>query len=460
MANTTSNYNVNYEDKRFAEVESAKQDALTNVENTYGGMINSAEGYYNSLIDESKAWAEEQKKQQQAQTDFTLDKIEQQKAQANKEYVREQSGAYTDWQKQSNKYGVNAEQMAAAGLQNSGFSESAQVSMYNAYQNRISTARESYMLAIQNYDNSMKDAMLQNSTALAQIAHDALQKQLELALEGFQYKNNLIIEQTNKKLEVENQYYNRYQDVLAQINRENELAEQGRQFDLNYDMKIKEYEEGIRQFNEEIARLKAKDAQEYALSIQELEHKKAQLQEEMRQFNAQFEEEKRQFDANLLEEQRQYNTSTELKRLEYEESIRQFNEEIARLKDKDAQANALSIMELEYKKAQLQEEMRQFDASLLEEKRQFDSKQTTNDGLIVDNTSPIAGNETPNEEQPTIDQKSFDKVEKELGTTLSQADMARLVIAGNVKMEVDNGTIRFTLVEQKKKHQGTTDMLN
>ena len=66
MANTTSNYNVNYEDKRFAEVESAKQDALTNVENTYGGMINSAEGYYNSLIDESKAWAEEQKKQQQA----------------------------------------------------------------------------------------------------------------------------------------------------------------------------------------------------------------------------------------------------------------------------------------------------------------------------------------------------------------------------------------------------------
>ena len=350
--------------------------------------------------------------------------------------------------------------MAAAGLQNSGFSESAQVSMYNAYQNRISTARESYMLAIQNYDNSMKDAMLQNSTALAQIAHDALQKQLELALEGFQYKNNLIIEQTNKKLEVENQYYNRYQDVLAQINRENELAEQGRQFDLNYDMKIKEYEEGIRQFNEEIARLKAKDAQEYALSIQELEHKKAQLQEEMRQFNAQFEEEKRQFDANLLEEQRQYNTSTELKRLEYEESIRQFNEEIARLKDKDAQANALSIMELEYKKAQLQEEMRQFDASLLEEKRQFDSKQTTNDGLIVDNTSPIAGNETPNEEQPTIDQKSFDKVEKELGTTLSQADMARLVIAGNVKMEVDNGTIRFTLVEQKKKHQGTTDMLN
>ena len=297
MATVTPNYNVDYNDKRFAQVESEKRGALSNVEAIYGGMINATDGYYNSLINESKAWAEEQKKQQQAQTDFAIDKIEQQKEQANKEYTREQSGAYVDWQKQSNAYGVNAEQIAAAGMQNSGFAESSQVSMYNTYQNRVSTARESYMLAIQNYDNNIKDAMLQNSAALAQLAHDALKQQLELALEGFQYKNNLVIEKANKRLEVENTYYNRYKDVLAQINHENEMKEQARQFSLNYDLKLKEYNEGIRQFNEEIARLKAKDAQENALAIQELQHKKAQLEEEKRQFNASMAEQQRQFNA-------------------------------------------------------------------------------------------------------------------------------------------------------------------
>lgn len=411
MANTTSNYNVNYEDKRFADVENAKQGALADVENTYGGMINSADNYYNSLIDESKAWAEEQKKQQQAQTDFTLDKIEQQKEQANKEYTREQSGAYVDWQKQSNKYGVNAEQMAAAGMQNSGFSESAQVSMYNTYQNRVATARESYMLAVQNYDNSMKEAMLQNSTALAQIAHDALKQQLELALEGFQYKNNLVIERANKRLEVENTYYNRYKDVLAQINHENEMREQARQFGLDYDLKLKQYNEGIRQFNEEIARLKAKDAQDNAFAIQELEHKKAQL----------------------------------------EEQKRQFNEEIARLKENDAQDNAFAIQELEYKKAQLEEQKRQFDA-----KQAANSTPDGSGAIIKPEIAPIVGSDStdegkPDNNNPKIDQNSWNSVQKSLGVPITQADMARLVANGTVTMQIANGTAYFVLTPNNKK---------
>ena len=171
-------------------------------------------------------------------------------------------------------------------MDGTGYSESAQVSMYNTYQNRVATARESYARAVLNYDNAIKDARLQNNAALAEIAYQALQQQLELSLQGFQYKNQLIIEQSNKKLEVENTYYQRYQDVLNQINTENALAEEVRQYNANYELQVKEYEEGIRQFNEEIARLKAKDAQEYKLEIQKLELQKKQFEEEKRQFNA------------------------------------------------------------------------------------------------------------------------------------------------------------------------------
>lgn len=294
---------INYEDERFGQVESDKQQAMTELEQSYAGIIGEADEYYQAQIDASKQWADTQSQLQQEQTDFTIEQIEQQKDQAAKDYTKEQSGAYVDWKKQSNQYGVAAEQQAAAGLAGTGFSESSQVSMYNTYQNRVATARESYNQAVLNYNNSIKEARLQNNSVLAEIAYQALQQQLELSLEGFQYKNQLILEQANKKLEVDNMYYNRYQDVLNQINHENAMAEEIRQFEKNYelqtkqldesirqfeleyDQRIKEFDEGIRQFNEEIARLKKKDEQEYQLEIKRLQQQAAALAEEKRQFD-------------------------------------------------------------------------------------------------------------------------------------------------------------------------------
>lgn len=226
----TPNYSVNYEDERFDQVEADKADALTELEQTYDGMIGNVDDHYDKLIENTEKWGETQSQLQKEQTEHTIDQINQQKDQAHKDYVKEQSGAYVDWQKQSNAYGSEAEKMASAGLANTGFSESSQVSMYNTYQNRVAVARESYNKAVLNYDNAIKDAQLQNNALLAEIAFETLQKQLELSLEGFQYKNQLILEKANKKVELNNTYYNRYLDVLNQINQENALAEDVRQF--------------------------------------------------------------------------------------------------------------------------------------------------------------------------------------------------------------------------------------
>lgn len=293
-----TNYKVNYDDKRFTEVETDKKAAMSELEQTYGGMISKSDKYYNDQIKALDQWENKQTQLQKQQTDFAIEQIEQQKDQAQKDYEKEQSGAYLDWQKQSNKYGANAEQQAAQGMDGTGFSESSQVSMFNTYQMRVATAREVFNRAVLNYDNAIKDARLQGDAARAKIAFETLQKQLELSLEGFQYKNQLVIEKANKKTELDNTYHARYQDVLNQINTENALAEQVRQFDAkqaeeirqfnkSYNLKVKEYEEGIRQFNAEIARLKAKDAKENALEIQKLELQKQQLAEEKRQFDIQ-----------------------------------------------------------------------------------------------------------------------------------------------------------------------------
>lgn len=252
----TPNYEVNPNDERLVAVNREEEQTLNKNNTMYNSMIANSDKYFQEQINASKEWADKQTELQNEKTDFAIEQIEQQKTQATKDYTKEQSGAYVDWQKQSNAYGTNAEQMASQGLANSGYSESSQVSMYNTYQNRVAMAKESYNLAILNYNNAIKDARLQNNSVLAEIAAQSLQQQLELSLQGFQYKNQLLETQANKQLEIKNMYHSQYQDVLNQINKENALAE------------------------------------------------------EVRQFNAQLKEEQEQFAAQIAEEKRQFNTTT------------------------------------------------------------------------------------------------------------------------------------------------------
>lgn len=249
-----SKFTVNNDDERLTAVDAEKETKIDEYERDYGDRIDQAEKQFDKLSENAQAWADQQTQLQQEQTDHTIDKIEQQKEKAQKDYIKEQSGAYVDWQKASNQYGVNAEQMAAAGLKNTGYSESSQVSMYNAYQNRVAVARESYQSAILNYDNAIKDAQLQNNSILAEIAYNALQQQLEYGLQSIQYKNSLLSELADKKLQIESLYYNKWKGVLDQINTENSLAEQQRQFNASmaeqkrqYDLSLKEQQ---RQFDE------------------------------------------------------------------------------------------------------------------------------------------------------------------------------------------------------------------
>lgn len=302
------NYEINYEDERFQQVEADKQAALNNVNTSYNNMINQSDQYYQDQINATKDYANTQQQIQQENTDFTIEQINQQKEQANKDYTKEQKGAYVDWQKQSNQYGANAEQMASNGLTGTGYSESSQVSMYNTYQNRVATARESYNKAVLNYDNAIKDAQLQNNSALAEIAYNALQTQLELSLQGFQYKNSLLQTQLQLQTETDDRYYNRWQNVLNQMNEENQFAESVRQYNQNYaenvrqynqsyalqqkqfeqevkqfeksyDLQIKQFNEDIRQFTKQMEYYREKDAQAYALEIKQLEHQRAELQQ-------------------------------------------------------------------------------------------------------------------------------------------------------------------------------------
>jgi hypothetical protein len=89
--------------------------------------------------------------------------------------------------------------------------------MYTAYQGRVATARESYNNLKLEYDNMIKDAQLQNSAALAQLAYDTLVKGMELALEGFQYNNTLLQQQRNDLLALEEMRWNRRESTYNRL---------------------------------------------------------------------------------------------------------------------------------------------------------------------------------------------------------------------------------------------------
>lgn len=224
------NYDID-KDAVKAGVDVEKEAELAKSAGVYDEMETSVKDAFDkqeAAIDNAQ---KEQTKVQNAMTDFAIDEIEQNKEYARKDYLKEQSGAYKDWQKQSNAYGVNAEQQAAQGLKNTGFSESSQVAMYNQYQNRVATARESFVRAVQDYDNDMTQARLQNSSILAEIAVNALKEKAALAVQEVAQLQQIWGAKESARQTIEQNYYQRYLAELDNLYKENSLKESARQFD-------------------------------------------------------------------------------------------------------------------------------------------------------------------------------------------------------------------------------------
>lgn len=170
-------------------------------------------------------------KVQQEQTDFAISEIERQKEKAEKDYTKEQTAAYVDWQRQSAQHGVNAERMAAQGLEGSGYAESSKVSMYNQYQARITAARESFQQIQADYNAAITNARLQNSSAMAQIAVDALKQRLEITLQFAMKNTELLTTMAQNKASLRQQGFSNYMSVYNQLFNNAQLSESARQHD-------------------------------------------------------------------------------------------------------------------------------------------------------------------------------------------------------------------------------------
>lgn len=253
-------YDVNYDDKRFQDVENEKQSELKKYNDTYDNLINERNNFTKEQQDMIDRWENTQKDIANKNLKYQKDLIEQERKKSEQAYQNEAKASYIDYQKEVDKYGVSRENVVNNGLSNSGYAESSKVDMYNTYQNRLGTARKSMQDAGIEFDNAIRQAQLSNDETLAQNALKALQEKLNIALEGFNYKTEQENNRLNWNYNVNNNYYNRYKDVESQINYENETAEKIRQYNENMAYQKEQQRLEQERWEQEMAYQKQQDA--------------------------------------------------------------------------------------------------------------------------------------------------------------------------------------------------------
>lgn len=185
------------------------------MENPYADLENK---YANNLQQQNDMLAQQsaiQKEQSQANTNQTINEINQQREYANKDFNKEARGAYQDYQKIVNPYGVQAEKMVSNGLGNAGYSETSKLNAYNTYQNRYATARESADRLQQDFNNQITQARLSGNKELAEIALNELQTKMTNLWNQLNLDTSLAQNKVSYNQWLDEFNYNKQQDEIA-----------------------------------------------------------------------------------------------------------------------------------------------------------------------------------------------------------------------------------------------------
>lgn len=118
----------------------------------------------------------------------TQNEVERQKKEYDEEATKSAKALYSDYKKQSNPYGANAEQLASQGLNKSGYAESSQVNLYNTYQKNVTELITTANKLKADKDFEMNQAYLEADIQKAQNTLAIYQQQAQLALTEYQLR--------------------------------------------------------------------------------------------------------------------------------------------------------------------------------------------------------------------------------------------------------------------------------
>lgn len=137
----------------------------------------------------------------QSQVDFEKQQYEQ-------EAQKQAKALYTNYQKEQNAYGANAEAITSQGLANSGYAESSRVNLYNNYQNNVTNlmnemTRQKAVLD-QQMNQAYFDADIQKAQNLAQIYTQKMQMAMNMYQTRYAlYRDQVADEQWAQEFELQ-----------------------------------------------------------------------------------------------------------------------------------------------------------------------------------------------------------------------------------------------------------------
>lgn len=252
---------MNNEDIRLQKVETEKQTTLNNQNQLYDNLLEQNK----ELLNKQNSWQDTYQTQQNALydkgTELATSELQKKQAKNEEAYQREAIASESSYQKAINPYGVQAEQQAAAGLQGSGYSETAKMMAYNTARNRTATARATAKTVDAEYQTAIAEAKLNNDTQKAALALELLQSKLQNELTAFQTSSGLQQNKLASQQAIDQTYYGRYQDVIAQQNYEKEQANALQQFEKELAYKKERDLISDRQFQEQMAQAREEAAQ-------------------------------------------------------------------------------------------------------------------------------------------------------------------------------------------------------
>ena len=158
------------------------------------------------------------------QTQMQIDELNKNKEQIDRDTNKTTAGLYTEYQKQSNPYGANAEALARNGLGNSGYAETSKVNLYNQYQKNVTDTLSNAQQLKSDFDFKINQARQTGNITLAQNALEIYNQRMKLLSEEYELRNNR-----------EQFLYQKERDIVADNKWQKEYEQSQNQWQQNFD---------------------------------------------------------------------------------------------------------------------------------------------------------------------------------------------------------------------------------
>lgn len=169
------------------------------------------------------------------QTQMQVDELNRNKEKVDKDVQKTNQALYTQYQKESNQFGANAEKLASQGLANSGYAETTKANMFGTYQKNVTETLNNARDLKSDYDFQVSQARQNGSIQQAQAQLEIYSQKLQYLTQNYQLKQNreqYIYQQGRDKIS-DDQWQKTYDEQI----RQNELENEWKQKQYDYQAK-------------------------------------------------------------------------------------------------------------------------------------------------------------------------------------------------------------------------------